>query len=175
MNRTPECDAFILLVNAYSNVTTATDVLEGNEWVSGWDNLSNHRVGAVVQLHDKTLQDFFSSWQLEKLQNDLLVWPEHAALSNEVAEEAADSTSGTSDGHTNWSLWLVSGREVSANALKSFHIYFITMTLVKLQQSMLFCHTLIDENSFDGNFKNEKVVISIVGCINSDTRMASLG
>ena len=33
MNRTPECDAFTLLVNAYSNVTTATDVLEGNEWL----------------------------------------------------------------------------------------------------------------------------------------------
>ena len=44
LKRTPECDAFSLLVNSYSNVTTATNVIQGNELHDLLSNNANDQI-----------------------------------------------------------------------------------------------------------------------------------
>ena len=78
-------------------------------------------VGAVHQLHGKTLQRALGLGQLEQVQNHLLVGTEHATLSNEVAQEGADLASGSSDSDTNRRLLKVDWRsgEVAAEGLNA--------------------------------------------------------
>ena len=104
-----------------SNEHGHISVFESNEWVSGGDNLVHEVVGAIIELHNETLQDFLSGWQLKELKDNLLVGSKHAALSNEVAEEGSDGSSGTGDGNTDRFFGVLGWREMSSNALKAFH------------------------------------------------------
>jgi len=79
------------------------DVLEADEWVGGWHKGLNAGVGAVTKLHVETFEWSCSIWELNQVDDDLLVWTKHSTLSNEVAEEGADLASGTSDGNSDWS------------------------------------------------------------------------
>lgn len=98
-------------------------ILEGNKGISCWDDLLNARVGPVLEFHTKTLEDLLSSWEFQKLQDNLLIWAEHATLTDEVAEECSDLASSASDCDSNgsclqvpWDFW-----EVSSKHLKSRH------------------------------------------------------
>lgn len=97
------------------------NILEADESVSGGNNLVDEGVSTIVEFHDETLENFLSSGELDKVEDDLLVGSEHASLGNEVAEEAANGTSGSSDGNSDRSVGVGGGGEVSADALKSFH------------------------------------------------------
>ena len=108
-----------------TNEDSNINILETNESVGGGDNLVDEGVGTIVEFHDETLEDFLSGGELNKLEDDLLVGSEHTALSDEVAEEAADSASGSSDGNSDGSGGVSGRREVSADALKSFHFVWL--------------------------------------------------
>lgn len=97
------------------------DVLEAYEGVRGGNDLLNTGVRAIVELHDEALEKLLGGGQLNKLKDDLLVRSEHSALSNEVAKEAADLSSGAGDGNANGGLLEVArdSGEVSAELLKS--------------------------------------------------------
>ena len=97
------------------------DVLESNKGVSGGDDLLDNVVCTIVELHDETLKDLLGSGEFQKVEDDLLVGSEHAALSNEVAKERSDLSSGASDSDSNSGLLKVLGslREVSANLLEA--------------------------------------------------------
>lgn len=98
-------------------------ILEGDEWVSGWNDLLDAVVGSVFELHDETLEDLLSCGQLQQLQDNSLVWSKHASLSNEVAEEGTDLASGTGDGNSDWSQLQVLGWswELASELLQSAH------------------------------------------------------
>lgn len=97
-------------------------VLEADKGVRAGDDLVDQVVGTIVELHDEALKDLLGSGQLDQLKDHLLVGSEHTALRNEVAEEGADGTSGTSDGDADGFVVLGGGGEVSADALKSVHL-----------------------------------------------------
>lgn len=106
---------------ASTNKNSNIGVLESDERISSRDNAVHARVGAIVQLHDEALENLLGLRKLDKLKDDLLVRAEHPALSNEVAKEVADLTSGASDSDADGGLLEVlgDGREVSAEGLKS--------------------------------------------------------
>ena len=98
-------------------------ILESNKRVSSSDDRVNVGVSAIVEFHDETLEDLLGSWELNELQDDLLVRSEHSALSNEVAKEVADLTSGAGDCDSDGGLLEVpgGGGEVSAELLQPAH------------------------------------------------------
>ena len=61
-------------------------VLECNESIGCWDDVSDAWVCTVLQFHDEALEDFLCRGQLEKLQNDFLVGSEHATDGNELQQ-----------------------------------------------------------------------------------------
>ena len=98
-------------------------VLETNKRVGGGDDVLHTSVSAILELHDETLEDLLCGWELDQLHDHLSVWSEHSSLSDEVAKEGADLTSGTGDGDTDgWLLEVTrhSG-EVATEGLKSVH------------------------------------------------------
>ena len=98
-------------------------ILECNHWVGGWNDVGDAVVCTILQFHDESLEHLFGLWQFEKLQNNFLVWSEHASLSDEVAQECSDLTGSSSHGNSDWCsfqiLW--SGWEVSAKLLEPGH------------------------------------------------------
>ena len=102
-------------------------VLEANERINSGNDVLNARVRAILELHDEALEDLLSRRQLDELHDHLLVWSKHPALSNEVAKEGADLSSGASDSDADGRLLLVEnhGREVAADGLESAHEDFV--------------------------------------------------
>ena len=94
-------------------------ILEALERIGRRFNRVNASIGTIIELHDEALKGTLSSGQLKKLQDNLLVGTEHAALSNEVAKERSDLAGGTGDGNSDRSRLKVDGRrrEVSAERL----------------------------------------------------------
>lgn len=104
-----------------TNENSNVDIFEANHSVSAGDDLVNKRVGTIVQLHHNTLEDLLGSRELNKLKNDLLVRTEHAALSNEVDKESANSAGSASDSNAYWLFVHIGGglREMAAERLKA--------------------------------------------------------
>lgn len=78
------------------------DVLEPVQWVGGGNDLVHAAVGTVAELHAETLQWSLGLGKLNQLEDDFLVGSEHAALSDEVAQESSDLSSSARDGHSDW-------------------------------------------------------------------------
>lgn len=104
-----------------SNQNGNVNVFETLSLVSSGDNLVEASVGTVHELHGKTFHWTLSSWQLNQMQDYLLVWAEHATLTNKMAKEGANLSSSASDCHADWRLLKIDGcwREVSTKCLKS--------------------------------------------------------
>ena len=70
----------------------------------------NAAVSTVTELHAKTLEWSLSCWKLHQLEDDFLVWAEHATLGNEMAQESTNLSGSTSDSNSDWVgfkiLWL---------------------------------------------------------------------
>jgi len=81
----------------------------------------NAIVSTIFNFHNKSLENLLSSRKLQKLEDNLLIRSEHAALSNEVAQECSDLTSSTSDCNSNRGKFKVLGcsGEVSAKGLET--------------------------------------------------------
>ena len=104
-----------------SNEHGHINVLESDERVGARDNLVHQAVCAIVQLHHKAFENFFSGGELDKLEDHLLVGSEHAALGDKVAEEAADGTGRSSDSDTDGFLGVAGWGEVSSDLLESLN------------------------------------------------------
>lgn len=115
--------------NKHANI----GILEAHSRVSGGDNVLHAGIGAILKLHDETLENLLRGWKLNKLHDYLRVRSKHSSLSNEVAKEGANLTCGTGDGDTDGGLLLIEGHggEVTAEGLKSAHedviIHFVVL------------------------------------------------
>ena len=65
-------------------------VLEGHLRISCRYDLLKQRIGAILELQDLTIENILGLWQLEQLQNDILIGSKHCPLSNEVRQETSD-------------------------------------------------------------------------------------
>ena len=104
-----------------TNEDSNINVLEANHRVGGGNDILHASVGAILELHDETLENLLGLRELDELENDLLVRSEHSALSDEVAKEGANLTSSSGDSNTDRGLLKVARHcgEMSAEGLKS--------------------------------------------------------
>ena len=96
-------------------------VLESDEGVGSGDDAVDAVISSVIKFHDESLEYLLGSREFQKLQDNLLVGSEHTSLSDEVAKESSDLSSGSSDGNSNRSRLEVlgDGGEVSTELLET--------------------------------------------------------
>ena len=87
-----------------ANQNSYIAVFEADVGVSAGDNVLDAAICSILELHDETLEDLLSRGQLNQLKDHLLVGAKHASLSDKVAKEGSDLTSGSGDSNTN--SWL---------------------------------------------------------------------
>jgi len=110
-----------------SNEDGGITILEAILWVGAWDNGVDAGVSTIHKFHSKSLEWTFSGWELDELEDDLLVWSEHSSLRDEVAEERSNLASSSSNSNSDrwrlkveWWVWEVSSESLNSRYKNRF-------------------------------------------------------